>query len=116
MKKASIGTISHATMRSEDLIPSFMGEIERLDPKRAKEIEEKEENKDVFEWLENIENEEPEHASEFVHELFDVLNEYAPEYCYFGAHQGDDSDYGFWPSLDCIEGSNLFLAILRNTR
>ncbi len=107
MAKAEIGTISHGTMRNEDLIPTFMAEIERLDLEQAKKIRENEENKDIFDWLENEEKtEEPEYASDpmawirlriFVNDLFDVLNEYAPEYCYFGATEGDGSDYGFWP-------------------
>ena len=110
MAKAEIGTISHATMRNEDLIPSFMSEIERLDPERAKQIRD-EENQDpvnVFNWLENEdETEEPEYASDFVNDLFDVLNEYAPEYCYFGATEGDGSDYGFWPSFEAAEADNV---------
>ena len=29
-------------------------------------------------------------------DAWDYLNNIAPEGCYFGAHPGDGSDYGFW--------------------
>ncbi len=35
--------------------------------------------------------------------LTDLLNEIAPPYTYFGAHDGDGADFGFWPSWDSID-------------
>ena len=34
--------------------------------------------------------------SEIVNDLMDALNEYAPDGYYFGAIEGDGSDFGFW--------------------
>lgn len=92
--KYMFGTVSHATMREEDLIPRFLDCIRELDPERGEEI--------TDEWT-VIERDNPddayscEDASMFLNEtLFDVLNEYSAPYHYFGAHPGDGSDYGFW--------------------
>ena len=40
---------------------------------------------------------------ELLHELIERLNTFAPDYCYFGAHEGDGSDFGFWVDHFAIE-------------
>lgn len=100
--KASIGTISHGTLRAEDLIDSFLDELNRLASAKADSIladyEDYEaacEDEDHDFWTND--------ADEMVNALQDALNEYAPPFCYFGATEGDGSDFGFWPSLDNID-------------
>lgn len=99
-QKYIIGSISSGTMRPEDLIPVFLSTLEDLDPERAKQIREDKENKLVFEWLDDTDNDKPEAADYLLDELFDALNEYAPPYFYFGSHPDDGADYGFWLSED----------------
>ncbi len=100
MAKVTVGTISHGTMRNEDLIPCFLDELTSLDKDAAGKIEidfpeyESAEEDDEF-WEET--------ASWMLEALFDALNEHAPAFCYFGALEGDGSDYGFWPMLDAAE-------------
>lgn len=102
--KASIGPISHGTMRSEDLIESFSDELARLIKRRRGYDKARETIRDGRKWLRGTEPEygtdeydtRAELGSEIVNELFDALQEHAPPYCYFGAHEGDGSDYGFW--------------------
>lgn len=38
-----------------------------------------------------------------LNEVIDTLQEYAPPYCYVGAHESDGSLFGVWPSLDCLD-------------
>lgn len=101
-KRIELGTLSHGTMRGEDLIPCFIDEIRRYADYFTKEemeelqkIEMKTEAED-FDWG-------SEEAGFILNEdLFEMLDSIAPPYCYFGSHEGDGSDYGFWISHDRI--------------
>jgi len=96
-------SLSHATMRPQDLIPTFMDALKRLwhnrwldllceYPALRKAVEEFDE-KDP--WFES------EEAVRLLNEdIYNALDECAPEGCYFGSHPGDGSDYGFWPNED----------------
>ncbi len=105
-----IGSISHGTMRSEDLIETFADELR----KQARENGSTQAYWDLLKscqrWLDvnadlprEIDPNEAEAGSELVNELFDALDEFAPSYCYFGAAEGDGADYGFWPCIEQIE-------------
>lgn len=100
---AEIGSISHATMLAEDLIPCFVDELRRLGCTAPKldEIETRMEEEEGYY--------EGEDASYDLNEtLFDLLNEYAPPYCYFGSHPGDGSDYGFWVNDEVYHDTSRF--------
>ena len=92
----AIGTVSHGTMRPEDLIPCFHAVLFDLSP-----------DKSTRAYLDDImrrrrtvddyyDSDECHYDLEW---LFDTLDEFAPPYCYFGSHPGNDSDYGFWPYI-----------------
>ena len=124
MVKISIGSVSHATMRPEDLIPAFVdcvqSIIDDLQTSAPRDFETCEETKRevarLTDTLADIESRiyrsdddggeeradywDSDDANYDLETLFDLLNEYAPPYCYFGAHPGDGSDYGFWPAED----------------
>lgn len=85
MNKATIGTVSHGTMRTEDLYDAFLSELEYLDPAAHAE------------FLEEMQGR---CGDEAVEKLFDLLDERAPLSCYFGANPGDGADYGFWECED----------------
>lgn len=115
MKTASIGSISHGTLRDEDLFEAFGNELEwqiqrngehfskpenfqdrdRLNALHGDYLDAYEEDGETIKW--DVD------ASELIDSLSEALNEFAPPYCYFGAHYGDRSDFGFWPSHDAID-------------
>lgn len=92
-----LGSISHGTMRNEDLIPTFLWKLEVLDKTERDAI--------VKRYKYDLEgfNFDSENADYMIHELFDALDDVALPYTYFGAHEGDGSDYGFWISHYAIE-------------
>lgn len=106
---ANVGTISHGTLRTEDLLSAFASELEWNVQRNAVEwcSDEGRECRDRYLALaaeaSEIEDFDSEAAIDLVNELQDSLNEFAPAYCYFGANEGDGSDFGFWPCLEEIE-------------
>ena len=90
-------SLSHGTMRPEDLNPCFISAIQEIDP----------ENKPLQDSmyllaiaLEIDDYFETEDCQFDLDYLFDVLNSLAPDGYYFGSHPGDGSDYGFWKCED----------------
>ena len=109
--KIHIGSISHGTLRTEDLLPAFIDELTRLGgtlpgdlecvkhmeytnlPSYATSAPEDEDN--PF-W-------QSEDAMWDMEALTDALQECCPPFVYFGAHPGDGSDFGFWPDMEALE-------------
>lgn len=101
-----IGSISEGTMRPEDLVPSFLWELEALCLTRGERQEvcairkasskasNEDEDEDNDYW--------DEQASWDLDALIDMLNAHCPDYCYFGASDGDPADYGCWVLWDCL--------------
>ena len=96
----AVGTVIHATLRHEDLIPAFLEFLKDMGKntivplskwpalgKRAKALK-----AEVAE-LKDLESEE---AFWVLEDLYNAINEFLPEGYYFGAHEGDGSDFGVW--------------------
>ena len=107
--KPTPGTVSHGTMRPEDLIPAFLSVAEshrlsRANRARVREIQKRHAalNKHAQEGDPEADEDAWEtyyasgDANEDTHALFDILDTIAPAGHYFGAHPGDGCDYGFW--------------------
>lgn len=113
---AKLGSVSHGTMRPEDLIPAFVACLDDLHKAMSLDVRPGEEMDCVQavsakdDWLGALERRmeadgyyESKEADWDLEELFEHLNTFAPPYCYFGSHPGDGADYGFWPSLEALE-------------
>jgi hypothetical protein len=95
----AIGTVSHGTLRPQDLIPAFLDAVQEYAPSHYEGMMVAgfgpipsyvmDEGDDSPWW-------QSEDAGFLLESLFDILNEAAPEGVYFGAHPGDGSDFGFW--------------------
>lgn len=83
-------SVSSGTLKSEDLIPKFLGVLKTYGKDKYDAYIK--ENPEVEDW----ENLDEETMGWVVDELTDLLNEIAPDGCYFGASDGDGADFGFW--------------------
>jgi hypothetical protein len=92
-------TVIRATLRTQDLLPAFLDVIRNT----AEYVQITQSN--VLELGvitdpaagDDDERWDSEYMTYFLNEeLFDTLNMYAPEGYYFGAHEGDGSDFGYW--------------------
>lgn len=96
------GTLVHGTHRPQDLIPAFLGKLDELAPEdRAVRIRELWPNLTRDPDLADSE-EYGEAVPDLIFALFDALDELAPEGWYFGALEGDGSDFGFWRTEESI--------------
>ena len=113
VKHPKIGSVSHGTMRSVDLLSTFADVLEDYIKANADDVLDALQTVlddaralqavlgDGDDFDEDAAN--PDTLDAMVEELFDALDGIAPPYCTFGAHEGDGADYGFWPCLESLE-------------
>ena len=91
-------TFSHGTLRPQDTVTAFMSVLRIVSPQHWEAFlaspypsppAHAQEDEDAEWWY-------SEECDVFVEQLFDILNENAPDGYYFGAHPGDGSDFGYW--------------------
>ena len=112
---ATTGSISHGTLRTEDLLSAFSSELDwqfRRNGNYFSLPENREKGHKIHELCGDCQDQYEEDsetlkdldvADELIESLSNALEQFAPVYCYFGAHEGDGSDFGFWPSMSEIE-------------
>lgn len=95
----SEGTVSHGTLRTQDLLRSFADEYERVLPFNSSSL--CSEAREAADMLDKPTARQPqgfaEIADDILTSLFDSLQTVAArENLTFGAHDGDGSDFGYW--------------------
>lgn len=93
MATPPIGALSSGTMLLRDLIPTFMAVLDTYAPTKAADIR--------AEWAEFFASEDADKfdtdEAAYVHEqVWDALDEIAPDGAFFGTAEGDGACYGFW--------------------
>lgn len=105
--KIPLGTVSHATLRPEDLIPTYISFLQRFmpaDAKRRGNLEEIEKRVTLAESGEDVEAYyRSEDCGHDLEELTEMMEELAPAFVYFGVSPGDSSDFGFWVDHEEID-------------
>ncbi len=91
------GTVIRDTLRYQDLLPEFVATALEINPdKTLDRLTDTLPNMQALIYEEDNPWWESDAAVEAMDGVLDLLNEYAPEGMYFGAHPGDGSDFGFW--------------------
>ena len=102
MCKVPEGSISHGTLRTQDLLRSFMKTLMDVNIQRYEEIWLDEfvvslyNDSVIYELPDDDEWWDSPHAYYLLAMAQTALDEIAPEGMYFGAHEGDGCDFGFW--------------------
>ena len=101
----TIGTVIHGSLRTQELIPAFLDLAREYAPEHYAQLcalpfgpipAYAAEDEDADWWHSDD-------AAYLLDELYNLLDEHAPDYCTFGAHDGDGSDFGFWPNWQALE-------------
>jgi hypothetical protein len=106
MRAAPFGSISHGTLRVEDLLETFAEALDSLlrsQPRSFKRAPYRAKIREAYAALRAMETGAEHYADEVVQDLADALSDFAPPYGYFGASEGDGSDFGFWLSSYSLE-------------
>jgi len=115
----TLGSVSHGTHREQDLIPAFLDEVRarkgvalaeawnfvcektglhyHMETVLSHEDPENLQYRIFWGDPEDFDSDQERQATIFLEALFAILEDLAPRGYVFGAHEGDGSDFGFWP-------------------
>jgi len=84
-------SIINGTNQPQDLIPALLNLVRDRVPSFYEAFCSQSSPVPSSEWWDS------EEAQYLVEQLIEILDRYAPEGYYFGPHEGNQSDFGFWP-------------------
>ena len=85
--------VDYASHRPQDLIPAFLDLLKDVDaPEYDRRLPSYAMEDQEHQWWNS------EECNWLLEELFDTLDQYAPDDHYFGAHPGNGTDFGVWHS------------------
>lgn len=103
--KVQLGPISEGTLRTQDLLVTFLMELDSLNKRASQEIidsieELTEGEKEELIGFSGLSEDHPwwdsEEASFLVEDLMDALQNECPDFTHFGTLEGDGACFGFW--------------------
>lgn len=99
-----IGSISQGTHRNEDLIPAFIDALNDVLGEDAHNHAQstREKIQDIESRMEQDKYFDSPEAWYDCEELIDLLDLYAPPFCYFGTRPGDGADFGYWVDIEYV--------------
>ena len=113
MAQFQLGSISTGTLRPEDLIPAFTYTMGELTHDPVSNLSKYPTEAMAKLWDEAIHligtdqwwtlDPEDSGVDGLLNDLTDALNELCPPFVYFGTHEGDGADFGFWVDMDRLE-------------
>ena len=108
MTQFQLGSVSHGTLRPQDLMPAFLSALADLRqpiPGNIEATKYMEYVGDMFTTAAIDEDDEfwvSEEVQFDMDDLIEALNNNLPPFVYFGTLEGDGSDFGFWPDMDSL--------------
>lgn len=106
--------VSHATFRMQDIFPAFLSVL-RYTPEYAEWQKETPEDNPFIHNYNDADHPMWDDDSvamyDFLHEINDTLDRYAPDGWYFGSREGNASSYGYWkmPEEEETESTRVLL-------
>lgn len=79
-------------MSADQIVPEYVKHVDRPDCIFLDVME----DDDLETMIDNLNEDDMMQISFYIEELCDLLEDIAPDDCYFGSHVGDGSDFGFW--------------------